>query len=237
MIYIGAILLVGSLVAIHEFGHFVAGRMMGIPIAVFSLGFGPKVAGFMWGETEVRLSLIPLGGYVLPAIEDEEEYLSLGAKARMVFSIGGPAANFLVAIPLMALINTLSGNISAYHLLLAPVIQAAEMLLLFVISIPMAFAHPQEVSSVVGMVSLGGQFMDAGLVAALKFSVVISLNLAIFNMLPLPPLDGGKIMLDTLEYLDPRLGKVYLPAYVMGWTALIGFMLYATANDIARLSA
>ncbi|MDH5637997.1 MAG: site-2 protease family protein [Nitrospinota bacterium] len=236
MIYIGALLLVGSLVAIHEFGHFVAGRMMGVPIAVFSLGFGPRVAGFTWGETDVRLSLIPLGGYVLPAIEDEEDYLRLDVKARMLFSLGGPAANFLTAIFLIAMINGLSGNISAFQLLVAPVIQASEMFIFFIISIPMIFSQPQEVSSVVGMVSVGGQVMDAGLVAALKFAVIISLNLAIFNLLPLPPLDGGKIMLDTLEYLDPKLAKVYLPACVMGWVLLIGLMLYATANDIARLS-
>ena len=237
MIYVGALLLVGFLVAIHEFGHFVAGRMMGVPISVFSIGFGPRVAGFTWGQTDVRLSLIPLGGYVLPDIADEEEYFRLGAKARMVFSMGGPLANFLTAIPLIALINVLSGQVSVFQLLIAPVVQAAEMFVLFLVSIPMVFSHPQEVSSVVGMVAGGGQIMSQGVVAALKFAVVISLNLAIFNLLPLPPLDGGKLMLDTLEYLSPRLARAYIPACVFGWVLLIGLMIYATANDIARLSA
>jgi len=237
MIYIGALLLIGSLVAVHEFGHFVAGRMMGIPIAVFSLGFGPRVAGFMWKETEIRLSLIPLGGYVRPDVESEEQYMGLGAKARIVFSLGGPLANLLVAVPLFGVINALSGNFSFFHIFVAPLTQVLEMFVFFVTSIPTVFSQSQEVSSVVGMVAAGGQMIDAGLPAAVKFAVIITMNLAIFNLLPLPPLDGGKIILDTLEYLSPRLANVYAPSCILGWILLAGLMLHATVNDITRISA
>jgi len=237
MIYIGAVFLLGALVAIHEFGHFIAGRMMGIPISVFSIGFGPRVAGFQWAETDVRLSMIPLGGYVMPAVEDADEFLALGARARIIFALGGPAANILAAIPIIAMINVFSGDQSIYALLVAPWLQAGIILKGIILAIPMIFAQPENISSVAGIAHAGGQFISAGLVGALKFAAIISLNLAVFNMLPLPPLDGGKIVLDIMERLHPKLSRAYVPACVAGWIAMIGLMLYATVNDVARLAA
>jgi regulator of sigma E protease len=66
MSYMMVVLAIGLVILFHEFGHFIAAKKAGIAIAVFSLGFGPKVIGKKWGGTEYRLSLIPLGGYVLP---------------------------------------------------------------------------------------------------------------------------------------------------------------------------
>ena len=61
------------LILIHEFGHFFAAKSVGIYAPRFSLGLGPRVAGFMWGETEFVISAIPLGGYVkMAGMEDDE---------------------------------------------------------------------------------------------------------------------------------------------------------------------
>ena len=49
---------------VHELGHFLVAKWCGIKVERFSLGFGPKLLGFKWGETEYLLSLLPLGGYV-----------------------------------------------------------------------------------------------------------------------------------------------------------------------------
>ena len=54
----------GLVVFVHEFGHFIAAKWAGVKVEKFSLGFGPKLFGFQRGETQYRLSLIPLGGYV-----------------------------------------------------------------------------------------------------------------------------------------------------------------------------
>ena len=55
----------GLVIFVHELGHFLAAKVLGIKAERFSLGFGPRVLGFNWGGTDCRLSLIPLGGYVL----------------------------------------------------------------------------------------------------------------------------------------------------------------------------
>ena len=57
-------LLLGVLIFIHEWGHFIVARMCGVRVETFSLGFGPKIFSYKWGDTNYCLSLIPLGGYV-----------------------------------------------------------------------------------------------------------------------------------------------------------------------------
>ncbi|MEA3500365.1 MAG: RIP metalloprotease RseP [Candidatus Marinimicrobia bacterium] len=73
MIYIiSTIVVLGILVFIHEFGHFIAAKIVGIRVDKFSLGFPPKIVGKKIGETEYCLSWIPLGGYVkLAGMMDE----------------------------------------------------------------------------------------------------------------------------------------------------------------------
>src|SRR5499426_3168661 len=88
---------VSLLIILHELGHFLAAKRMGIPIARFSIGFGRKLWGFRIGKTEYWLSLIPCGGYVMPAMNDEEAFDKIPLKRRILFFLAGPAANILGA--------------------------------------------------------------------------------------------------------------------------------------------
>ncbi|MBE7445287.1 MAG: RIP metalloprotease RseP [Planctomycetia bacterium] len=67
------ILGVGLLIFVHELGHFLMAKKIGVRVLAFSLGFGPAIVKKQWGETEYRLSLFPLGGYVKLAGEGPEE--------------------------------------------------------------------------------------------------------------------------------------------------------------------
>jgi regulator of sigma E protease len=64
MTILATIIVLGVLIFVHEFGHFAAAKAVGVEVQRFSIGFGPKLLGFRWGETEYALSAIPLGGYV-----------------------------------------------------------------------------------------------------------------------------------------------------------------------------
>jgi len=68
-------ILLGILIFVHELGHFLVAKYFNVKVLRFSLGFGPRLIGKTWGETEYRLSLVPLGGYVnlLGQSEEEEE--------------------------------------------------------------------------------------------------------------------------------------------------------------------
>jgi regulator of sigma E protease len=58
------VLVLGVIIFVHEFGHFITAKLFGIRVFIFSFGFGQRLLGFKWGDTDCRLSLIPLGGYV-----------------------------------------------------------------------------------------------------------------------------------------------------------------------------
>lgn len=67
------ILVLGVLIAIHEAGHFLAAKAIRVPVRQFAIGFGPRIFGFTWGETECRLNWIPLGGYCAFADDERDE--------------------------------------------------------------------------------------------------------------------------------------------------------------------
>src|SRR5262245_11029168 len=97
------------MIVIHEFGHFIVAKILKIAVETFSVGFGPKLFGFKIGETEYRLSAIPLGGYVKFRGENLEllqgkiegavdEFLSQAKWKRFLVAIAGPAFNIATAI-------------------------------------------------------------------------------------------------------------------------------------------
>jgi len=62
MSYVAVAIIIGLLIAIHEYGHLLAAKLCGIPVSRFSIGFGPKLFGFKLAETSYWFSLIPIGG-------------------------------------------------------------------------------------------------------------------------------------------------------------------------------
>ena len=82
--------------------------------------------------------------------------------------------------------------------------------------------------------AIGSQFAEQGIAGLACFAVILSLNLAILNLLPLPPLDGGKIALYLLECIHPQLARLHYPLAVFGWVCLLGLMGYTTVLDIAK---
>jgi regulator of sigma E protease len=96
---------IGLMIFIHELGHFLAAKKVGVRVEAFSLGFGPRIFRFTRGDTEYRLSIIPLGGYVKMAGEnpDDEhtgapdELTSRSASERMLIFSAGVVMNFIFA--------------------------------------------------------------------------------------------------------------------------------------------
>jgi len=67
------IVVLGILVLIHEFGHFAMAKLLRVRVETFSVGFGPRLLGIRRGDTDYRLSAIPLGGYVKMTGENPDE--------------------------------------------------------------------------------------------------------------------------------------------------------------------
>ncbi len=103
------VFVLGVLIFVHELGHFLMARRIGVRVITFSLGFGPKLVGFRRGDTEYRISAVPLGGYVKMAGEtpddprtgQPDEFLSKTKWQRFQVLIMGPVMNILLAVVLM----------------------------------------------------------------------------------------------------------------------------------------
>ena len=234
MNYLIVLWLVGLLILCHELGHFLAARWVKIPIARFSIGLGPKLWGIKRGNTEYRLSWIPIGGYVLPEIEDEAEFFQIPACKRILFALGGPLANIILPLFFFSLLNLISSGFSFTGAFVMPVSQTLNTIHDFVAAIPLLLDRPDQLSGIVGIVVQGGQFAGTDVIKLLNYSIVLSLNLAILNLLPVPPLDGGKICLYVLEKFHPRLLRLHASLAVAGWLFILGLMVYATMLDFGR---
>jgi regulator of sigma E protease len=111
---VSVVVLLGVLIFVHELGHFLLAKYLGVGVLKFSLGFGPKLIGRKVGETEYMISLVPLGGYVkLLGESDTDEVLPQDEKRSFVkqhvlkkiaIVVAGPLFNFLFAILAFAVI-------------------------------------------------------------------------------------------------------------------------------------
>jgi regulator of sigma E protease len=113
----------GVLIFVHELGHYMMAKRLGVKVLTFSLGFGPKILKFRRGDTEYCVSAIPLGGYVKMAGENpddprsgsSEEFLSKTKWERFQILIMGPAMNIALAVIVMALVLMQGAEIPAYQ--------------------------------------------------------------------------------------------------------------------------
>jgi regulator of sigma E protease len=129
-------IVLGFLVLIHELGHFIVGKLCGVRVETFSIGFGTRIVGFRHGDTDYRISLLPLGGYVKFAGElggdgapiassrpsgggllDRASVGDLNTKPRwqrVLIAIAGPISNFLLAFVLLFLLAHYHHEVDQY---------------------------------------------------------------------------------------------------------------------------
>jgi regulator of sigma E protease len=107
------VIVLGFLVFIHEAGHFLVAKLFRVRVLVFSFGFGRRLFGFQRGDTDYRVSLIPLGGYVRMAGDMPEEgqapapdeFLARPKWQRFLILFAGPAMNIVVAVLFLTGLN------------------------------------------------------------------------------------------------------------------------------------
>jgi regulator of sigma E protease len=113
----------GVLIFVHELGHFLMARRIGVRVLTFSLGFGPKLVNVKRGGTEYCISAIPLGGYVKMAGENPEdartgaadEFLSKGKWQRFQVLVMGPIMNLVLSLVVMALVLYQGAQVPLYE--------------------------------------------------------------------------------------------------------------------------
>ncbi|MDR0966634.1 MAG: RIP metalloprotease RseP [Myxococcales bacterium] len=114
------IFLLATLVLVHELGHYLAAKLFRVKVLTFSIGFGPKVLSFRWGETEYQIAALPLGGYVKMAGDDPTEplpdadkgrgFLEQAAWKRALIAFAGPAMNLVFPILVYFIAFSMTGS-------------------------------------------------------------------------------------------------------------------------------
>src|SRR5688572_26956005 len=119
---IGALLVLGVIIVIHELGHFLVAKFFKIKVETFSVGFGPRLFGFRRGDTDYRVSAFPLGGYVKMAGETptdevtgaENEFMSKPKWQRFLVAAAGPLMNLFLAIGIMTGLYAYGTNVPEF---------------------------------------------------------------------------------------------------------------------------
>ena len=333
---LASILVFGSVIFIHELGHFVTAKLCGIKVNEFSLGMGPALLRFEKGDTTYALRLLPIGGFVSMEGEDEEsddEHSFSKAKVwkRFLVVAAGAVMNmilgFLVLVILVCrqsaitsrTVSVFSENASTqasglqvgdeilavngrrcfiaddviYELVrtqngtadltvlrdgkkvlledVAFTTQETEegmsliidfkvlpiektffnvvkeaglwtcslsrMIFLSLIDLVTGRVAINNLSGPVGIVTVISEAASIGWEPILLILAVITINLGIFNLIPFPALDGGKLFLLLVEGIRRKAlpEKYEIVINLAGFAALMLLMLFVTYNDIARL--
>ena len=334
--YLVAIALFLVLIIIHEFGHFIAAKLLGVKVNEFAVGFGPKLFSKQGKETKYSVNLIPLGGYCAMEGEDEDSgdnraFCNKKPWRRFIIIAMGAIFNLILGLVIVAItlapqeafnstvvaefkenaVSSESGLMvndkitevegrkifSTSDLSYAftnltdgkidmPVIRVANRVELKDVAynsseedgisylevdfyvygikktvgsyIEQTFATAASycavvwrslidiiggkygisaVSGPVGVTAAIGSAAKVSLANLLPIMAIITINLGLFNLLPIPALDGGRLLFILIEMIfrKPVPQKYEAAVHAAGFAVLIAFMLFITAKDIWSL--
>jgi membrane-associated protease RseP (regulator of RpoE activity) len=250
-----------ALVLSHEFGHYLAARANGVRVEVFSIGFGPELMGRSGRSgTRWKLCALPLGGYIkmfgadpdpLPSpLEDDGQTASFQRKGlgrRAIIAFAGPLANFIFAVLLIAalivVLGAPRGALSSFGAIAALPWQAVA--LTWHLTLTTATAVGQFVTGAtpahqllgpIALAQMTGAFAHRGILVLMGATAILSVNLAVTNLLPIPSLDGGHLLLYLAEAIRGRPVGTQTQIYAMriGIALVIALMVFATWNDLVH---
>lgn len=336
-----AIVMLGIIVTVHEFGHYLVGRLCGIGVLEFSVGFGPRLAGFERKGIKYSLRAIPLGGYCAFLGEDERNDYPRAMNNQPVWKrfltvLAGPFMNFVLAFVVCAvmlnayfiaetyptvnevvegmpaeaaglmagdeilevngvalthdtagvnlMLKTMqSGDMTqpidllierdgeqlAYQMTAVPVeveggtryqigIVFSSRTFTFLESIREAGSYMAETTGMmldslknlifkgegledtagtVGIIAVVAQRAREGMYMVLWLIYIISLNLGIMNLLPIPALDGGRLLFLIVEAIrrKPIPPEKEGMVHAVGMVLILGLFVVLTYHDIVRL--
>ena len=232
------IILLGFLVLIHEGGHFLVAKLFKVKVNEFSIGFGPTIFTKEKGETKYALRLIPLGGFV--SMEGEEEHsekegsFSMASiPKRIAIVAAGGVVNIIFGLLLYFVISSIALN-NMY----TGLINTKDFLLSIFESIKILFTDGISADQMVGIIGISDIVVSTnGIMQYLYIMALISASLGITNLLPLPPLDGGKIVIYLIEAIrrKPMKEELELKIQSIGFSLLIVLAIYVTYKDILRV--
>lgn len=218
-------LVLNGLIILHELGHFLAARRFGLTVQEFAIGVGPRL--FSWTCRGIRyvIRLFPVGGYVLlPDLAPEDDRPAAPIWKRFVSLLAGPLANLALVVLVMGPVSA----VRAAGLWLQLIAELVRDVATTGAAAPgSGFVGPLGVSEAVG------QAAAMGWQSLLRMTAVLSLNLGLFNLMPVPGLDGGRLVSLLVEWLNGGRRAAWEPVLQgLGLLLFLGLSLWITGREI-----
>ena len=245
------IFLLGFLIIIHEGGHFLVARLCKVKVNEFAIGFGKTLLQKQGKETKYTLRIIPLGGFCNMEGEAEESeaegsFSKASVSRRIAIVVAGAAVNILFGILVYFILISAVGiqfADPAKDTILNRIYYGGGATLAFIGTIfegiKTLFTGGLVTDQMVGIVGISEVVVQTnGIINYLHLLAVISISLGVTNLLPIPALDGGKILILLIELVRRKPMKIETEAKIqlIGFSILMALFLIVTYNDILRIS-
>ncbi len=234
---IKTLVLLGVLVIIHEGGHFIVAKLCKIKVNEFSIGFGKILFSKQTKETKYSVRLIPLGGFV--SMEGEEEpsdekgsFSNASFLQKMLIVLAGPLVNIIFGILLYFILISVIYNVQT------ALNSTVNFLGALVESVKILFTGGTTINDLTGPVGIANIVAQtSGFADFIYLFSVISLSLGITNLLPIPPLDGGKLLIYILEAIrrKPIKEETSYKIQMLGFMFILGLSLFVMYNDVVKI--
>lgn len=238
-----AIVIFGILVIVHEGGHFMTAKALGVKVNEFSIGMGPLLFNRKKGETTYSLRLLPIGGYVALEGEDVESddaraFSNKPAWAKVLVLAAGPFMNFLFAFIVLTVLIMVTYDISNIFQGMAlgfrNCVDIEVMIFDALKDLVTGAGSVNDLVGPIGIVDAVDKTVQTGMSNLILLTVLLSLNLGLFNILPFPALDGGRILFAVIRAFagkaisDELEGKIHY----IGIMILFALMILITMKDV-----
>ena len=231
------ILILGILVIIHEGGHFLVAKLCKVRVNEFSVGFGKCIWSKTIKDTKYSLRIVPLGGYVSMEGEDEpsEEDGSFSKASfwkKLAIVLAGPIVNIVFGILVYFALVSIKYGIQV------GITSTGSFFGALIESIRIMVTGGATMNDLAGPVGIGAIVAKtSGLVDFVYLLCVISLSLGVSNLIPIPPLDGGKLAIYIVEAIKrkPLKEETTLKLQMLGFVFIIGLSAFVMYNDITKI--
>ena len=232
------VIILGFLVLIHETGHFLVARLCKVKVNEFAIGFGPVIWQKETTRTKYALRLIPLGGFVSMLGEEERSdeegsFSKASIPKRIAILAAGGVVNIIFAIILYIILATIiTGNFGI------AISGAGNFIMAMVESIKMIFTGGVTVNDLMGPIGISEVVAQTSTTIDFFYIMaLISMSLGVTNLLPFPPLDGGKILIYIIEAIrrKPLKEDFELKLQMAGFLLLIMLSVFVAFNDVGRI--
>jgi regulator of sigma E protease len=248
MFIVYAIIIFALLILVHEIGHLVTAKAVHVNVEEFALGMGPRLASFERGGTIYSVRPFPIGGFCKMEGEDEDSdspgaFNNRPIPARALVLLAGSLMNILLCILMFSVLifiysdhHTFITFFQSFGRGAAATWELTKMMYGVIVQLFTGHASMNDLTGPVGIVKAVSDSAKLGFAYVVQLAALISLNLGIVNLLPLPALDGGRILFLIIRIFtgkrisDSLEGKIHL----VGILLLFGLMIYITFIDVGR---